>query len=69
MPVVVASRCAEGRTAVAYGADSGGATPKQAGVIFAGTLSAIKSRLMLRTLLGAGAAMDEIRAAFASKNY
>ena len=29
----------------------------------------VKSRLMLCALLGAGAAMDEIRTAFASNNY
>ncbi|OWT60173.1 asparaginase [Candidimonas nitroreducens] len=68
VPVVVASRCAEGRTAAIYGADSGGATLEQAGVIFAGTLSAIKARLMLCALLGAGASMDEMRAAFAAKS-
>lgn len=65
VPVIVASRCAEGRTAAIYGADSGGTTLAEAGVIFAGTLSAIKCRLALCALLGAGASMAEIRAAFA----
>jgi L-asparaginase len=65
-PVVVASRCAEGRTLPVYGRDSGGRTLEDAGVIFAGTLSALKSRLLLSALLGAGATLDEMRTAFAT---
>lgn len=65
IPVVVASRCAEGRTMPIYGKDSGGRTLDDAGVIFAGALSPIKARLLLAALLGAGADQQTIRAAFA----
>ncbi|OWY06327.1 asparaginase [Thioclava sp. IC9] len=64
VPVVVASRCAEGRTLPVYGKDSGGRTLQEAGVIFAGSLSPIKARLLLSALLGGGAGDAEIRAAF-----
>ena len=65
IPVIVTSRCAEGRTQPIYGKDLGGRTLEDAGVIFAGTLSAIKARLLLAALLGAGADETAIRAAFA----
>lgn len=65
IPVVVASRCAEGRTLPVYGKDSGGRTLEEAGVIFAGSLSPIKSRLLLSVLLGAGEKGHAIRAGFA----
>ncbi|SDU48120.1 asparaginase [Stappia sp. ES.058] len=68
IPVVVASRCAEGRTLPVYGGDSGGRTLEDAGVIFAGTLSAIKARLILSALLGAGAEETVIRATFQDAN-
>lgn len=65
VPVVVASRCSEGRTLPVYGRDSGGRTLEDAGVIFAGDLSSIKARLLLSALLGAEADSRTIRAAFA----
>lgn len=64
IPVVVASRCPEGRTAIIYGADSGAVTLAEAGAVFAGDLSGVKARLILSALLGAGATSSEIRAAF-----
>ncbi len=64
LPVVVASRCPEGRTLPVYGNDSGGRTLQDAGVIFSGDLSPIKARLLLSVLLGADAREAEIRAAF-----
>lgn len=67
VPVVVASRCSEGRTLPVYGKDSGGRTLEDAGAIFAGSLSAIKSRLLLSALLGAGADDKTIRAAFTER--
>ncbi|MWD25991.1 asparaginase [Aquicoccus sp. SCR17] len=60
VPVVVASRCAEGATMPVYGKDSGGITLRDAGCLFAGTLSAVKARLLLSVLLGRGAGMQEI---------
>lgn len=60
IPVIVASRCHEGRTHAIYGNDSGGVTLVDAGACLAGDLSAIKARLLLAALLGAGCGMDEI---------
>lgn len=65
IPVVIASRCSEGRTLPVYGKDSGGRTLEEAGVIFAGSLSAIKARLLLSALLGANADDQTIRSVFA----
>ena len=53
-PVIVASRCHEGRTRAVYGKDSGGVTLERSGAVLAGDLSAIKARLLLSALLGAG---------------
>lgn len=63
-PVIVASRCAEGRTLEVYGGDSGATTLAAAGAIFAGELSATKSRLLLSALLPAGIGKDSIAATF-----
>ncbi|SEP73836.1 asparaginase [Devosia sp. YR412] len=63
--VVIASRCPEGRTLPVYGADSGATTLQAAGAIFAGELSAIKSRLLLSALLAAKADRNAIAEAFA----
>ncbi|MBT9386108.1 asparaginase [Pseudooceanicola sp. CBS1P-1] len=65
LPVVVASRCHEGRTAAIYGGDSGGVTLAEAGAIPAGDLSAVKARLLLAALLGAGLTGTPLREAFA----
>ena len=65
IPVVIASRCAEGRTEPVYGRDSGGTTLVGVGCVLAGTLSAVKARLLLSILIGKGADMDEIRTVFA----
>ena len=65
IPVIVASRCVDGRAAPIYGNDSGGATLSTSGAIFAGELSAIKARLMLSVLLAAGQPLGAIRDAFA----
>lgn len=53
-PVVVASRCRDGRTRAVYGKDSGGVTLVESGALLAGDLSAQKARLVLAALLGAG---------------
>ena len=53
IPVVIASRCAEGRTSLIYGGDSGAHTLANSGALFSGTLSAIKTRLLLSAVLGA----------------
>lgn len=66
VPVVVASRCHEGRTRPIYGKDSGGVTLQASGAIFAGDLSAIKARLLLAVLIGDGADLPRIESTFAS---
>ncbi|MBE9636804.1 asparaginase [Salipiger mangrovisoli] len=51
VPVILASRCSEGRTRAVYGSDGGGVTMVEAGAILAGDLSAAKARLLLAALL------------------
>ncbi|ANT62590.1 L-asparaginase [Salipiger sp. CCB-MM3] len=51
IPVILASRCPEGRTRAIYGSDSGGVTMVEAGALLAGDLSAAKARLLLAALL------------------
>jgi L-asparaginase len=62
--VVVASRCAQGRTAPRYGYPGGGVTLANAGAIFSGDLPAPKARIKLMVLLGAGSSAEAIRASF-----
>jgi L-asparaginase len=64
VPVVVASRCAEGRTAPRYGYPGGGVTLADAGAIFSGGLPGPKARIKLMVLLGAGSSSEAIRASF-----
>jgi L-asparaginase len=54
LPVVVASRCPQGRAKPIYG-KGGGKDLAQAGAIFAGDLTGVKVRVLLAVLLGAGA--------------
>ncbi len=65
VPVIVTSRCPEGRTLALYGGDGGATSLAAAGAVFAGELSAIKSRLLLSVLLAAGAGPDTISETFA----
>jgi len=62
--VVIASRCAHGRTAPRYGYEGGGVTLKDAGAIFSGDLPAPKARIKLMVLLGAGSSAETIRESF-----
>lgn len=64
IPVVIASRCPEGRTHPVYGGDSGATTLVAAGAVLAGELSATKARLLLSVLLAANAEHDDIVNAF-----
>ncbi|EKE71759.1 asparaginase [Celeribacter baekdonensis] len=63
--VAVASRCQEGRTRAVYGKDSGGVTLVEYGALLAGDLSAVKTRLLLSALLGAGLSGSALSEAFA----
>ena len=65
VPVLIASRCVEGRTRAVYGGDSGATTLIEAGGLLTGTLSGLKARLLLSALLAAGAGRDEIAQALA----
>ncbi|WP_460274040.1 asparaginase [Celeribacter sp. ULVN23_4] len=65
-PVVVASRCHEGRTQAIYGKDSGGVTLVAKGALLAGDLSAVKARLLLSALVGKGLKGPDLAAALAS---
>ncbi len=65
IPVVIASRCPEGRVKPIYGTGGGGRELEDAGVIFAGDLKGAKARLLLMVLLSAGLSGDRIREAFA----
>ncbi|WP_334063201.1 asparaginase [Limimaricola cinnabarinus] len=65
VPVLIASRCVEGRTRAVYGGDSGATTLVEAGGLLTGTLPGLKARLLLSALLAAGAGRDEIAQALA----
>lgn len=64
IPVIIASRCCEGRTMPVYGGDSGGVSLSKAGAIFSGSLSGVKSRIALACLLGNGATRQTIEQYF-----
>lgn len=53
VPVVITSRCLEGRTAPVYGGVGGGQRLREYGAIFAGDLPAQKARLKLMVALAA----------------
>jgi L-asparaginase len=57
IPVVVTSRCPQGRVLPVYG-DGGGKDVAAAGAIFAGDLSGLKARVLLSVLLGSPAVTD-----------
>lgn len=61
IPVIISSRCIEGRTMPIYGGDSGGVSLAKAGAIFSGSLSGVKSRIALACLIGAGATYATIQ--------
>ena len=64
IPVVVTSRCPEGRVKPIYGTGGGGRELEDAGVIFAGDLKGAKARLLLMVLLSAGLSGNRVREAF-----
>ena len=59
--VAVASRSPQGRVAPIYTGGGGGHDLLNAGAVFAGDLSAVKARLLLAVLFGAGYASPAIR--------
>ncbi len=64
LPVVLVSRCGEGRVSPAYGYEGGGQRLREMGVIFGGDLSGPKARIKLMAALGASSDPAEIRALF-----
>lgn len=60
VPVVIASRCPQGRVLPVYG-DGGGKDVAAAGGIFAGDLQGAKARVLLSVLLAAGMKPGELR--------
>ena len=65
LPVVITSRCPQGRVQPIYG-HGGGHDLAAAGAIFAGDLTGVKARILLSVLLGANFAPPAIEARFAA---
>lgn len=65
VPVVLVSRCAEGRVAPAYGYAGGGRMLEELGVILGGDLPGPKARIKLMVALGAAPGPDGVRDYFA----
>lgn len=63
-PVVLTSRCGQGRVVPIYSGDLGGVTLRKMGVIPAGDLSGLKARIALMFALGAGWELGAIRSYF-----
>ena len=61
LPVVIASRCVQGRILDIYGYEGSGRDLRNRGVIFAGTLSGPKARLRLMLALGKTRDAGEVR--------
>ncbi|MDI3340641.1 MAG: asparaginase [Sphaerobacter sp.] len=66
IPVVVVSRCLDGRVTFTYGGPGGGRALQDLGVVPGGDLTGPKARLALMFALGAGWDHDRIRAYFAA---
>ena len=64
VPVVVVSRCAEGRVAPLYGFEGGGQRLAEMGAVLAGDLGGPKARIRLMVALGLGSDPAAIRALF-----
>ncbi|HQY44841.1 MAG TPA: asparaginase [Paracoccaceae bacterium] len=66
LPLIITSRCGDGRVLPAYGGPGGGKVLADAGAIFAGDLCGRKARILAAVLSGAGAGPEEMRQTFAS---
>ena len=65
IPVVLVSRCAEGRVSPAYGYEGGGRMLEEMGVVFGQELPGPKARIKLMVALGVTSDPAEIRRIFA----
>ena len=68
VPVVLVTRCAEGRVTPAYGYEGGGQMLRELGVIFAGELPGPKARIKLMVALGVTSDVAEIRRLFEAES-
>jgi L-asparaginase len=68
IPVVITTRCHRGGIADTYGYAGAARRLREAGAILGGALPSHKARIKLMVLLGAGAGMDRIRAAFSNES-
>jgi len=66
VPVVVVSRCPEGRVSPAYGYEGGGETLRRMGVLFGSDLPGQKARIRLMLALGAGGAPTALASYFST---
>ena len=64
VPVVLVSRCAEGRVTPTYGYEGGGQTLRELGVIFGADLPGPKARIKLMVALGLTSEVADIRRLF-----
>jgi L-asparaginase len=64
VPVVLVTRCAEGRVTPAYGYEGGGQMLRELGVIFGGELPGPKARIKLMVALGVTSDVAGIRGLF-----
>jgi L-asparaginase len=64
VPVVLVTRCPEGRPTPAYGYEGGGQMLRELGVIFGGELPGQKARIKLMVALGLTSEVARIREAF-----
>jgi L-asparaginase len=64
IPVVVVSRCGEGRVGPAYGYEGGGKMLQEMGTILGGDLPGPKARIKLMVALGVTSEHDELRRLF-----
>jgi L-asparaginase len=69
IPVVLTTRCLQGRAAPMYGYEGGAAHLRTGGVIFADFLAGNKARLLLMMLLENGANRAAIREVFEAGHY
>ena len=66
VPVALTTRCPSGSVRPGYAFDGGSSQWWEAGVLFTGTLDALKARVLLALGTGAGMSMDELAAIYTS---
>ena len=69
LPVVLVSRCFNGRVLDSYGYEGGGKTLRNMGVIFGDDLCGQKARIKLMLALGKNKSLDRIKEIFEEGRY